>query len=188
MRRQLEQVVVGHQPVAGTHDRDAPVAAIEDHVLAAPVTESRAALPPRQHGLPAVALHAEEGRRQRARHRVKPDDMPRVVDDHRAVLAGAALDGEEDVARGGAAARRDRHAHAVGREVRARVEAQDIGGGRGRGGGGIPAGARAAAAAGRGHHEQQHRDRTDPHQWRHRRSSHLLGRSGSGSDASTDVR
>ena len=82
-----------------------------------------------------VALHAEAGRGRMRWGGAEPHELAAVVDDLRPVLAGPALDGEEDVAARyarGAPARGDDHSHAVGVEPRARVEAQHVGGGRAR--------------------------------------------------------
>ncbi len=129
-RGELELVVVAHVAVARSHHRDRSVVAVEDHVLAHAVAPSRAALPPRQHRLASVALHAEAGRRHVRRDAVEPHDVAPVVDDLRPVLPRAALDGEEHVAGCGAAARRHDDSDAVGVEPRARVEAQHVGGAR----------------------------------------------------------
>ena len=131
-RGQLELVVVAHVAVAGSDARDLPVVAVEDHVVAHAVAVSRAALPPREDRLPSVVLDAEAGHGVMGRGRAEPHDVPPVVDDLRAVLAGAALDGEEDVAGRQPPARRDGDEHAVGVERRARVEAQHVGRGRAR--------------------------------------------------------
>ena len=102
---------------------DRAVARVGDHVLADPVAELDAALPPRQHRAAAVALHAEVGRDQ-PRERVLPDRLAVVVDDHRARLAVRRVVGrdEDRVGRGSglAAGDRQRRDPQVGSAVPAR--------------------------------------------------------------------
>ena len=69
-----------------------------------PIPWREVALPPREHGLPAVALDPDVGRLGVPAERVEPDGSPRVVDDHRPGLVSGSLGlGAEDHRAGGGA-------------------------------------------------------------------------------------
>src|SRR3712207_8880001 len=56
----------------------------------------RSALPPRQHGLALVLLHAEVGGDAVLGHLLEEDELAVVVDDHHALVAAPALGAQED--------------------------------------------------------------------------------------------
>ena len=70
-----------------------------------PAAGDQRILPPGEHRLAFVLLHAEV-RRARAlrRQRLEPDERAVFVEDHRPVLAGTGVGGEEEIARRRAAA------------------------------------------------------------------------------------
>src|SRR5215217_1827909 len=74
------------------------VRVIEDHVLANAVAGHDLALPPGQYQLSLVSLHLEISR---VPVLAEPHELSLVVDNHRTVLPGALLRGDEDVARSG---------------------------------------------------------------------------------------
>ena len=94
-RRDRELVQVERVAVAGAHGRHLAVVLVVDLADAVAVADEQPALPPGQHGLALVGLHAEVGG-DLAGRRLEPDEVAAVVDDHRPVLAAAGLGGEED--------------------------------------------------------------------------------------------
>src|SRR5215218_7905455 len=99
LRGDQELVQVSPVAVARADAGHLAVRVVEDHVLADAVPGHDLTLPPGEHGSPPVALDPEvPGRAVLA----IPYELPLVVDDHRAVLACALLQGDEDVAGGGA--------------------------------------------------------------------------------------
>ena len=92
--RQQELVLVLAAVVAGAEARELTVGRIRDHVLTRAVAPGGRALPPRQHGLAAVALDAEAEGGQR-RGGLEPDDLAGVVEDQRPALARARVRRDE---------------------------------------------------------------------------------------------
>ena len=83
--------------VARVHVRDRRVGGVGDHVAPDAVTERDVSLPPRQHRLALVGLHAKIGRDE-MRQRLLPHRLPRVVHDHRPSLrtVWSVVRGEQD--------------------------------------------------------------------------------------------
>ena len=124
LRRDLKFVQVGLVAVARAHDRQLPVGAVDDHLprLAQAAGDQRV-LPPGEHGLSFVLLHAEV-RRARAggRQRLEPDQRAVFAEDHRPVLARPGIRRDEDVAgRRAGGVRGDGDGRRL--QVRARVKA-----------------------------------------------------------------
>src|SRR5829696_2123465 len=94
-----ELVQVTLVAVARAHPGYLAVGVVEDDVLADAVAQNYPAFPPGEHGPAPVALDPEV---PRGAVLAKPYELPLVVDDHRAVLACALLQGEEHVVRRGA--------------------------------------------------------------------------------------
>ena len=100
VRRQLEFVQVGLVAVAGPHHRDLPVGAVGDHPAGgAAAAGHERVLPPGEHRLAAVALHAQVARPRSGRQRVEPDQPAVFVEDHRPVLPVTRVGREEQVRR-----------------------------------------------------------------------------------------
>ena len=121
-RRQLEFVQVGLVAVAGPNHGDLPVGAVRDHPSGrAAAAGHERILPPGEHRLAAVALHAQVAGPCSGRQRVEPDQPAVFVEDHRAVLALSRVGREEQVPAGLARAPRDGHRRRA--QVRSRDEA-----------------------------------------------------------------
>ncbi len=120
LARELELVQVGLDAVSGVHVAHIRVGLVEQHVFAEPVPVHRdVSLPPRQHGLAQVFLHAEVGRERVRGQRLEPDQSAVRFEDHRPRLAGTGVRRHEQVARGDA-----RRLHGDGDRRRVQVRAR----------------------------------------------------------------
>src|SRR5829696_6352953 len=119
LRGDEELVEVPTVTVARAHSGYLTVRAIEDHILADAVPGRDLALPPSEHGSAFVVLHLEV---PCGSVPAKPHELPLVIDYHWAVLPGALLDGQEDVAWGGIVRVRCCHLDSGRTQVGARAE------------------------------------------------------------------
>ena len=107
LRGDAQHVQIRVVAVAGPDRTDLLVGAVVDDVFAlAEADLEDPALPPRQNRLALVALHPEVRRGLTGGHRVEPDQVPGLVDDHRPRGADALVGSEEEVPGGGVRGRR----------------------------------------------------------------------------------
>ena len=93
------RVVLAFGHVAGLDGGQRPVAAVVDLVLALAEADLHdASLPPHQHLLAQIALHAEVRGVFAIGQRVQPDEVSALVDDHRPVRALALIGSQEQIA------------------------------------------------------------------------------------------
>ena len=100
---------VPREPVARADRRDLTVGVVDDDVVAVADAQLRLPAPPGENRPPVVTLGAKVGHSLGVEG-VEPDELARIVEDHRAGLGDSPLRREEDVAgRGVACRRRDLH-------------------------------------------------------------------------------